>query len=123
MNNAALLRTLIIYAVCVPLAVFVGYQLTDPLTYSTFAMVGLFLLILVFPILMKWHHLLLVASWNVIAVMFFIPGSPHLWLVMVAISLTVSILHRTLDRRVRFINVPQLTWPLVCLAVVVLVTA
>jgi len=38
MNNApAILRSLIVYAVCVPLALIIGYILTDPMQYSTFA--------------------------------------------------------------------------------------
>ena len=123
MNNAALIRALITYAVCVPLAVFVGYQLTDPLTYSTFFWVGLLVFIMIYPILMRWHHLMLIISWNVIAVVFFIPGNPYLWMVMVMVSLGVSILQKTMNRRTQFINVPQITWSLVCLFLVILATA
>jgi len=57
MNNApAILKSLIIYAMCVPLAVIVGYMLTDPLDYSTFAYAGVLTLVLVFPLLLRWHY-------------------------------------------------------------------
>lgn len=123
MNNPALLRSLIIFAVCVPLAIFVGYQLTDPLASSTFYVVTLLGLGLAFPLLLRWHHFFLIASWNVIAVLFFLPGQPYLWLLMVAMSLGISILQRSSSKDMRFINVPQLTWPLIFFAAVVLVTA
>lgn len=124
MNNAtAILRSVITYAVCVVLAVFVGYQLKDPLTVSTFSMVGFLMLLLVSPLLLRWHHLLLLLSWNVVAVLFFLPGKPLIWLAMVALSLSISILQRALNREARFVNVPQVTRPLAFLLVVTLVTA
>jgi hypothetical protein len=101
----------------------VGYQLTDPLTRSTFVAVGLLILLLVFPILLRWHHPLLLVSWNITAVLFFLPGRPSLWLGMTLVSLGITILQRTMNRSFRYINVPQLTWPLVLLVVVTLVTA
>jgi hypothetical protein len=124
MNNAAaILRSVITYAVCVVLAVFVGYQLKDPLTVSTFSAVGFLILLLVSPLLLRWHHLLLLLSWNVVAVLFFVTGKPPMWLAMVALSLSISILQRALNREVRFVNVPQVTRPLAFLLVVTLVTA
>ena len=57
MNNApAILRSLIIYVVCVPLAFFVGYLLTNPLDYSTFAVFGVVALVLMFPLLLRYHY-------------------------------------------------------------------
>ena len=124
MNNAAaIVRSVITYALCVPLAIFLGYQLSDPLTQSAFFGVGLLALLLTFPILLRWHHLLLLMSWNLAAVLFFVPGRPNVWLVMTLISLTISVLQRALNKEMRFVNVPQVTWPLVCLTLVILVTA
>jgi hypothetical protein len=38
MNNApAIFRSLIVYAICMPLAIMMGYLLTNPLDYSTAA--------------------------------------------------------------------------------------
>jgi len=122
-NQAALLRTLIIYAVCVPLAVVVGYMLTNPMDYSTLGLFGVLALLLVSPILLRWHHPLLILSWNLGMTLFFIKGSPSLWLVMAALSVGISLLERTLNSEMHFIRVPQITWPLLCLTAVVLVTA
>ena len=87
MNNApAILRSLIIYAVIVPLALFIGYMLTDPLDRSSFTFYGILALILISPILLRWHHPLLILSWNLNATAFFLPGRPDVWLAMAAIS-------------------------------------
>ena len=123
MNSATLIRTLIIYAICVPLAVFLGYELTSPLARSTYYVLGLLVLALTFPVLLRWHHFLLFATWNLAAVLFFIHGQPPIWMLMVAISLGVSILQRTTDKTKRFSFEPHLVLPLIGLAVVILATA
>jgi len=124
MNNApAILRTLIIYAVIVPLALFIGYLLTNPLDSSTFTYVGIMTAILTFPLLLRWHHPLLFFSWNSGIFLFFLPGHPNMWLMMTAASLVISLLQRALGGVKHLINVPQVTLPLVFLIGVVMVTA
>ncbi len=122
-NSSALIRTLLIYAVCVPLAVVIGYMLASPFDRSTFIYAGIFGMLLVFPLLIKWHQPLLLFSWHTGIVIFFLNGYPDLWLAMVPISLGISILERTLNSRMHFIRVPQITWPLICLIAVVVFTA
>ena len=78
-NSAAILRALIIYAVCVPLAIVVGYvavSLVNSPSYSNFGMFGVLALVLIAPILLRWHHPLLVLSWNLPLIVFFLPGRP-----------------------------------------------
>jgi len=124
MNNApAILRSLIIYAICVLLAIFVGYLLTNPMDYSTLGVFAILAALLVSPVLLRWHHPLLIITWNLGISMFFIPGAPRLSLVMVVLSLGIAVLERTLNRERQFIHVPQVTWPLLCLAGVALMTA
>src|SRR5208282_5663998 len=122
-NTPAILRSLIIYAVCVPLAITVGYVLTNPMDYSSLGLLGVFVLLLISPLLLRWHHPLLLLSWNTGVSLFFIKGAPSLWLVMVVLSLGISLLERTLSSERHFIRVPQITWPLLCLVVVALITA
>jgi hypothetical protein len=125
-NSAAVLKALIVYAVCVPLAIVLGYasvSLANSPGYSNFALFGVLALILCAPILLRWHHPLLVLSWNLPLMIFFLPGSPGVYLPMMAVSLGVSVLQRTISRDKHFIPAPQITWPLLFLALVVLVTA
>ncbi len=124
MNNApAIFRSLIIYAICVPLAIVVGYLLANPLDYSTFAYAGVLGLVLVFPLLIRWHYLLLVFSVNTGMYVFFLKGNPAFWLVMVVVSLGISLLDRAMNSQKHFIRVPQMTWPLICMLGVVFMTA
>jgi len=124
MNNApAILRTLIIYAVIVPLALFVGYLLSNPLDRSTFTYVGILAAILVFPLLLRWHHPLLIFSWNAGMYIFFLPGRPELWLTMTIASLGITVLQRAMGGVKQLVSVPPVTWSLVCMIGVVVITA
>ncbi|HVV00028.1 MAG TPA: O-antigen ligase family protein [Verrucomicrobiae bacterium] len=122
-NAPAFIRTLLIYSICLPLAIFVGYLLSDPISYTSFFGIGLLLLAMLAPVLLRWHHFWLVATWNCTAVIFFLPGRPTLWFLIVWMSLGISVLQYALNRRLKFISVPSITHPLVLLAVVILATA
>ena len=124
MNNAPdILKTLIVYAVIVPLALFVGYMLSNPLDTSTFIESGFVALVLLFPLLLKWHQPLLIVSWNLNAMLFFLPGRPYLWLAMAAISLGITVMQRATGGVKYLISVPQVTWSLAFMIAVVVFTA
>ncbi|MGB7767297.1 MAG: hypothetical protein WBN22_00385 [Verrucomicrobiia bacterium] len=124
MNNfAALFRSFIIYAVCVVLAIWLGFLLATPLTFSQLTIYGVLAFTLFFPLLLRWHYPLLLLSWNMAAVVFFLPGHPSLYLLMVAFSLGISVLQRMLSKESRFISVPQVTLPLLCMVAVIIFTA
>ena len=128
MNNndpakiAAVLRSLVVYVICAVVAIIIGVMMTNPLTYSALGFVGALCAVLFIPILLRWHHPLMIMSWNTPIMVFFLKGDPRLCLVMIAISLTISIAERALNQQ-RFINVPTITWSLICLIGVVLITA
>jgi len=107
----------------VPLAVFVGYLLTDPFQKQSIAFEAVVLAVLVFPLLMKWHYPLLILSWGLPATLFFLPGRPSLFLAMVAASLTISTVERILDRSKPHLPVPAVRWPLLAFLVVIFITA
>ena len=123
-NNApALIRTLVIYGMCIPLAIWIGFLLADQWTRTTFVYGGILALIFLTPILLRWHHFLLIAGWNFGMTIFFIPGSPPVWLLLTAISLGISVVHRTINSRAHFLSAPEVTWPLLFFFVVIIVTA
>jgi hypothetical protein len=122
-NTPAIFRSLIIYAICVPLAIFVGYLLTNPLDYSTAAIYGVLGLLLILPILLRWHYPLLLLCFNTSIYVFFLKGRPSLGMVMLALSLGISILERIMSSEKSFIRVPRMTWPIICMTIVILFTA
>lgn len=121
-NASALFRSLLVYGLCLPLAVFLGYLLANPLDYTTIGVVGVLFFIMVFPLLLRWHHFWLIAAWNTSAILFFVPSKPPVWMAMAAISLAIGILQYTLNRNMKFLSVPSVARPVFLLIAVVLVT-
>lgn len=123
-NNApALIRTLIVYAICVPLAVWIGYMLAQPADRPMFIYGGILALLFLAPLLLRWHHFLLIVAWNLNLIVFFLPGTPPVWLLMTVLSLGISVLHRTINSKARFLSAPEIAWPLVFMVAVILLTA
>lgn len=122
-NVPAILRSLIVYGICVPLAIFLGYSLANPLDINTLGFYGVVAALLVSPIFLRWHREILVFSWSSSIAVFILPGAPNLWLVMVVVSLTISVLERIINSDLKFIQVPPVTWPLLAFVAVVIVTA
>lgn len=122
-SNVALPRNVIIYGLCIPLAVMMGYLLTTPLDFISMIGLASVLGLLLVPMMLKWHHALLIVSWNAVMTVFFIPGRPQFWIVLTAASIAFSILDRIMNKQKRLQTVPWLTAPVVALALVILVTA
>jgi len=122
-NTINIPRSHLIMGLCLPLAVLLGYLLAEPLDSASLGVIVFVLVILGVPLLMKWHHPLLILSWNACVNLFFLPGSPGLWMVMAFASLLFGLLSRSVNPDNRFIYVPTLVRPLLFLLAVVLVTA
>jgi len=122
-NPPAVLRSLIVYGVCVPLAVFLGYLLATPMDTASATAVELIFFVLAIPLLLRWHHPWLIATWNSTLLLFFLPGKPQVWIGLAAVSLGISLLQYTLNRKMRFLHAPSVMWPLLFLTAVILVTA
>jgi hypothetical protein len=122
-NASALFRSLIVYGLCLPLAMIVGYLLADPRDPTTHIVVGILLFILLIPLFLRWHHVWLITSWNMTAVLFFLPGRPRLWMGMAALSFAIGIVQYTINRNLKFLHVRSMVRPLLFIAAVVLITA
>src|SRR6185295_2098164 len=94
-----------------------------PTDFDSLALVGSLLLILAIPLILRWHHQLLILSWNAAILVFFLPGSPYLWMVVGGVSFGLMLLNRILDKELKLLNDPFVTWSLLALGLVVLVTA
>jgi len=123
MNNIAAIRTLIIYAVCIPLALILGYLITDPLDRTTDTIFGVVLLLLLVPLLFRWYHAWLLAVWNMAAVITFLPGLFPIWIPVGGLAFLIAMGHYALNRDRKFIQAGSVGSSLVFLSVVTLVTA
>lgn len=121
-SASTLLRSVLLYSICLPMAVFLGYLLATPTDFTTYVTIGLVFTLLASPLFLRWHHIWLIASWNLGAVLFFLPGRPPPWMAMAAVSLFISVLQFILNRRLKFLHAPEIARPLIFLGVVVVVT-
>jgi hypothetical protein len=126
MTNAPnALRALFVYALVIPMALVFGYLLATSsggLDMASWAPIALVLGLMSVPILFKWHTAMLLLVLNTTVVVFFLPGSLPLWFAMAAISLTLALAQRALDRDMRFVHAPSVIWPLLYLTAVVFLT-
>jgi hypothetical protein len=121
-STFAVTRNHLIFGLCLPLAVLLGYVLAEPLESTSMTVMLMVVAVFAVPVLMRWHHPLLVLSWCMVA-QAPVPGRPHLWAAMAFLALLFSILNRAVNAENRFHNERSLTRPMLVLAVVVLATA
>lgn len=121
-------RIVIVYAIVIPLALLLGFALTTGLAtewqseqHMDFAVVGLVLFVLVLPVLLKWHHNMLIFFWNAAFLVPFLPARTNFWLLLAVLSFGISWLTGLLGGR-KFLRAPELTRPLLFLGIVVLAT-
>jgi hypothetical protein len=121
--NTATLRTLLIYAVTLPLAIFVGWMVAGDMTRTSFAVLAAIIFVLLLPVLLKWHYPVMVFSWGTFITIFFLPGQPALWMLMAGINFGIAILNRILQKRQAFLSAPSITASLLVFTAIVLITA
>ena len=122
-NTFAISRSHLIYGLCIPLAVFIGYLLAAGLDSPSLAVVVFILCIICIPVMMRWHHPLLIFSYNALVCPIFLPGRPMLWMLLAVLSFLFSILDRSVGRDLQFFRAKWVSISLIFLGAVVFVTA
>lgn len=123
MNLMAGKRPRLIYGIALPLAVAVGYLLATPWEVTSLAVMLALAFALCIPILLRWHHVLLIFSWNVALTVAFLPGRPTLWMAMSALCFGLAVVNRIMGKSTWHFQAPAVTGTLLVLAAVVVVTA
>jgi hypothetical protein len=121
-STFAVTRNHLIFGLCLPLAVLLGYMLADIDDPASRLVVLVALGILAVPVLMRWHHPMLIFCWN-LAAQPALPGNPQIWAMMAFVSLFFAVLNRSVNVEHQFAKVPALTRPMVAFSLVVLATA
>lgn len=121
-STFAITRNHLIFGICLPLALLLGYLLADAQDPMSLFFVGITGTVLSIPLLLKWYHPLLIICWNMNAAPA-LPGRPSLWAVMAVVTLLFAVLNRTLSLEHRVAPVRELTRPLIVLFVVIVITA
>lgn len=118
-GNAAIPLAMLAVAL---VAVVMGYLVASPLALPTLAVTAAIPGVLLLPLVLRWHHVALIFSWNAALIFMFLPGQPALWIVVAFLSLGASVVTRTLSRGATIHFERSVGWPLVVLTLVVLVT-
>jgi hypothetical protein len=113
----------LIYALCLPLAVLLGYILAEPLEPGNAMVVIMVLTCLCLPFFIRWYHGILVASWNLAVNPFFFPGRPYLWMVVATVGIVVALVNRSTNAQKRFLPSGGVSWSLALFGMIVLATA
>jgi len=79
--------------VIVPLMLIVGYSIGSPGGMSSYAVTAIMFSVLCLPLVVKYHHVTLVLTWNAAFTLGFLPGLPKLWYVVAFISLGITVLN------------------------------
>lgn len=122
-NHTLQPQRLLLFGILLLLGPLIGLALTAPSNLLSLAALGAVIGALLFPVLLKWHHLLLIMSWNAAINFFFLPGKPELWMVMTGISVGFSVMDRIMVRKQTDTTIPSVIWPLIFLALVVMATS
>lgn len=121
-NPNQVVRMLLVYAICIPLAIAVGYLITNPLDYTTLGFLGVVIVLILSPIFIKWHYPIMVFGLSLPAQMFFLVGNPPAWQVVVMLSLGIAIVERATSSEHRFLKAPAMTWALLYTALMAFIT-
>jgi len=116
-------KSLIVLGIVLPLAVLLGLLVATPDDVLSLAGIATIAGILAMPFMLKWHHVFLIFTLNAAFSLAFLPGTPSVWMVMAFASLGITLLNRILDKDIRLLNAPSITWSLIALALVVWMTA
>jgi hypothetical protein len=122
-STFAVTRKHLIFGLCLPLAVLLGYLLAEPYASASISILVVLFAVLFIPVMMRWYHPLLVFSWYLAMQPAFIPGRLQIWVLMSFAALFFAVLNRSVDPDFRMTFVKDLTWPLLVLLVVVIATA
>jgi O-antigen ligase len=121
-STFAVTRNHLIFGLCLPLAILLGYLLADARDPASQLIILTIMGVLSVPIFMRWYHPLLVLSW-LMAAQPAIPGSPHLWVVLSFVGLFYAVLGRSINPEHRFMSAPMITAAMLTLFGVIFLTA
>lgn len=116
-------RAQAIFGLCIPLAVLVGYLLARPYESTSLAILVFVFTAISCPLLLRWYHPALIVCWNAAIAPFFLPGRPYLWMLISVAGVAIAAINRAVDPERKLNVVSSLTWPLVFLTLVLLLTA
>jgi hypothetical protein len=122
-NNPAIVRSLLVWVICLPVAIILGFLLSNPLDKQNFMIFGVGAVLLMLPLLLRWYHTWLIVFWNMSITFIYMPGLLPGWMPMSCIAFAVAVGHYVLNRERKFLPSHSVSLSLIFLSLVVLITA
>src|SRR5688572_11506306 len=91
-------RGVLIFALCLPLAILMGFMLSDPMMSSNQMFISAALMALLIPLLLTIHHRALIWVGGAVIIAFFVKGQPQMWMVCAGVSFLISVVSRPLAK-------------------------
>ncbi|HUS36057.1 MAG TPA: O-antigen ligase family protein [Verrucomicrobiae bacterium] len=91
-------RGVLIFALCLPLAILMGFMLSDPMMGSNQMFISAALMALLIPLLLSIHHRALIWVGGAVIIAFFVKGQPQMWMVVAGVSFLISVVSRPLAK-------------------------
>jgi hypothetical protein len=113
----------IIYLIIIPLAIYLGWMLSEPQSAGTMMLVGGLFGLLLIPILLRWHRPLLFFSWNASMIFSFLPGRPPWWMAIGMAAFLILVLQWVIEKKTPLLTVRSINWMLGVILVLTLFTA
>ena len=107
MNPSALLRTIVVFAICLPVAILLGCIVAGPFNYTFVGVLGAVVLVLIAPLLLRHHYAMMLLGWNSTMIVFFLPGAPGVWIPLAATSLRCPLFAARLIRVIVLSRCPR----------------
>jgi len=116
-------RSTLIFLICVPLAVLMGYMLAEPTASTSMLLLLTVVGIISIPLFLRWQHGMLLFSCNAVVFPYFLPGRPPLWLPVCFACMFLLIVDRAMSKPVNLFHDKKLSWSLIFLGIVTVFTA
>ena len=116
-------KTHLVVGLCLPLAVLLGYFIAEPMDLGSLGVVVVVVAVLCVPLMMKWHYPLLLFSCSAPISLWFLPGTPPLWMAAAAMGFVFVVLNRFVDLDRPLMVGGAVAKALAALIIVVVVTA
>ena len=99
MDSLSFQRTLVTYGVLIPVVLLLGYFIGAPSGARGYMLIALLFCIMMLPLMMNYHHIALVATWNAAFTLGFLPGLPKVWYVVALFSIVLTMMARIVHRK------------------------
>jgi hypothetical protein len=116
-------RSVLIFALCLPLAVLMGFMLSDPLAGGNMMVGGIVVIVMMLPLLIAYHHRALVWMASTYMNMYILKGQPQIWMILAGVSFVFAVVSKPLGKGLKPVWTREFVFSLLILSAVIFGTS